>query len=137
MPRTATLHEKSFHTRRVCRFMLRPKVTKMPGSAIRSCHLCSTLKYPTFRSLGLPLGSGAIESHIRRVVNLRLKGNSIYWREDGGEAILQIRAQVLTNRWDGRLVELRQLRSHDGRMDWRWLPRDMSSQAERATPSTG
>ena len=36
MPRTATLHEKSFHTRRVCRFMLRPKVTKMPGSAIRS-----------------------------------------------------------------------------------------------------
>lgn len=94
------------------------------------------LKYPTFRSLGLPLGSGAIESHIRRVVNLRLKGNSIYWREESGEAMLQIRAQVLTNRWDERQAELHQLRSRDGRMDWRWLPQDMSPQAECAAPST-
>ena len=32
--------------------------------------------------MGVPLGSGAIESTIRRVVNLRLKGNGIYWTED-------------------------------------------------------
>jgi hypothetical protein len=64
------------------------------------------------------LGSGAIESSIRRVVNLRLKGNSIYWREENAEAMLQIRAQVLTNRWDERLAALRQLQSHDGRTDW-------------------
>ena len=88
------------------------------------------LKYPTFRSMGVPLGSGAIESSIRRVVNLRLKGNSIYWREEGAEAMLQIRAQVLTNRWDERLAALRQLQSHDGGTDWRWQPQDMSSHAE-------
>jgi len=63
--------------------------------------------------LGVPLGSGAIESSIRRVVNLRLKGNSIYWREENAEAMLQIRAQVLTNRWDERLAVLRQLQSYD------------------------
>jgi hypothetical protein len=94
------------------------------------------LKYPTFKGLGLPLGSGAIESNIRRVINLRLKGNSIYWREDGGEAMLQIRAQVLTNRWDERLAELRQLQSRDGRTDWRWVPQDMTSKAECAAHST-
>jgi hypothetical protein len=94
------------------------------------------LKYPTFRALGLPLGSGAIESNIRRVVNLRLKGNAIYWRDNNAEAMLQIRAQVLTNRWDERMRELRQLRSRDSRPSWRWTPQDMTSKAERATGST-
>jgi hypothetical protein len=94
------------------------------------------LKYPTFRGLGLPLGSGTIESNIRRVVNLRLKGNAIYWRENNAEAMLQIRAHVLTNRWDERMRELRQLRSRDGRTSWRWTPQDMSSKVEHAPGST-
>lgn len=94
------------------------------------------LKYPTFRGLGLPIGSGAIESNIRRVVNLRLKGNAIYWREENAEALLQIRSQVLTDRWDERLAQLRRLQARDGRTDWRWNPQDMSSKAERAATST-
>ncbi len=69
------------------------------------------LKYPTFRRQGLPLGSGAIESGIRRVINLRLKGNSIYWRELAAESMLQIRAQVLTDRWDDRMKTLSGTRS--------------------------
>ena len=36
------------------------------------------MAYATFRRRGLPLGSGAIESAIRRVINLRMKGNSIF-----------------------------------------------------------
>ncbi|MEO5937046.1 MAG: hypothetical protein ABIP81_07515 [Terriglobales bacterium] len=94
------------------------------------------LKYPTFRGLGLPLGSGAIESSIRRVINLRLKGNAIYWREDMAESMLQIRAQVLTNRWDERLDELRHLTSRDARTTWRWTPQNMSSKSERDVPSS-
>ncbi len=39
------------------------------------------LQYPTFRKLGLPLGSGAIESSIRRVINLRLKSNGMFWHK--------------------------------------------------------
>jgi len=61
------------------------------------------LKYTYFRSLGLPIGSGAMASSIRRVINLRLKGNGIFWREENAEAMLQVRAQVITNRWDERL----------------------------------
>lgn len=90
------------------------------------------LKYPTFRSLGLPLGSGAIESGIRRVVNMRLKGNAIYWRENNAEAMLQIRALVLTNRWDERLRELHKLQLHDGRTDWHWEPQEMRPQTQCA-----
>ena len=93
------------------------------------------LSYPHFRALGLPLGSGAIESSIRRVVNLRLKGNALYWREGNAEALLQIRAQVLTNRWDERLAALHQLRLYDARTDWRWSPQEMRSPVEATTPA--
>ena len=95
------------------------------------------LKYPTFRQLGLPLGSGSIESNIRRVINLRLKGNAIYWGEENAEAMLQIRAQVLTNRWDERMDKLRKLRSQDARTTWKWTPQDMSPKVEcaAATPA--
>ena len=83
------------------------------------------LKYPTFRRLGLSLDSDAIESNIHRAVNLRLKGNAIYWREEGAEEMLQIRAQVLTDRWGQRMAELRQLKSRGGRTVWRRTPQDM------------
>jgi len=89
------------------------------------------LKYPAFRKNGLPLGSGSIESSIRRVINLRLKGNSIFWRDDGAEAMMQIRAQVLANRFDERVARLRQLRKTDARTNWTWVPRNMSVKNER------
>lgn len=89
------------------------------------------LKYPTFRGHGLPLGSGGIESSIRRVINLRLKSNGMFWLEESAEAMLQIRAQILTGRWDDRLQEMRRLLASDGRTDWSWEPRPMSVKAER------
>ena len=46
-----------------------------------------------YNLLPMPRGAngevGAIESTIRRVINLRLKGNGIYWTEDNAEAIFQ------------------------------------------------
>lgn len=92
------------------------------------------LKSPTFRGLGLPLGSGAIERTIRRVVHLRLKGNSISWHQDMAEAMLQLRAQVLTDRWDERLKRLRELRRIDARTDWKWEPSNRTPK-EEAIPS--
>jgi hypothetical protein len=40
-----------------------------------------------------------MESAIRRVVNLRIQGASIYWLEDGAEAILLLRSFYKSNRW--------------------------------------
>ena len=87
------------------------------------------LQYPTFRKLGLPLGSGAIESGIRRVINLRLKNNGMFWREEHAEQMLQVRGQVISQRWDDRVKAMRQYLRYDRRTDWKWEPRAMSSKS--------
>jgi len=58
------------------------------------------MRYAVFKKAGLPIGSGAVESGVRRVVNLRMKGNSIYWLEDHAEAILHLRSNLRAGRWD-------------------------------------
>ena len=81
------------------------------------------LSYPHFKGLGLPLGSGAIESSIRRVINLRLKSNSTFWKETSAEAMLQLRSQLLTDRWDERQTASRRLRSRAAPTTPTWTPR--------------
>jgi len=65
------------------------------------------MDYARFRRTGIPLGSGAIESAIRRVVNLRLKGCGLLWCEENAEGMLLLRATVLTGRWEESQDELR------------------------------
>jgi hypothetical protein len=45
------------------------------------------------------MGSGAMESTVRRVVNLRMKGPGIFWRDPSAEAILHLRAYLKARRW--------------------------------------
>ena len=80
------------------------------------------LRYDCFRCRGVPLGSGAIESAIRRVLNLRLKGTSLFWEESNAEAVIQLRAAVLSGRWEGRLERAREAMARDRRTDWDWDP---------------
>jgi hypothetical protein len=80
------------------------------------------LRYDCFRCRGVPLGSGAIESTIRRVINLRLKGNSIYWTEANAEAVFQLRAAVLSGRWEEIVDHTRAAMAKDRRTDWTWEP---------------
>ena len=68
------------------------------------------------------MGSGAIESTIRRVINLRLKGNGIYWTEDNAEAMFQLRAAVVSGRWEEILEHTREAMAKDRRTEWRWMP---------------
>jgi hypothetical protein len=58
------------------------------------------MRYHTVTGLNLPIGSGAMESAIRRVVNLRLKGASIYWLEKTAEAMLMLRSYYKSGRWN-------------------------------------
>jgi hypothetical protein len=80
------------------------------------------LRYHCFRRRGVPMGSGAIESAIRRVLNLRLKGNGIYWTEENAEAAFQLRAAVLSGRWEEILAHTRDAMAKDRRTEWRWMP---------------
>jgi hypothetical protein len=84
------------------------------------------LSYPTFRRYGLPLGSGAIESSVRRVINLRLKGNGIFWLEENAEAVLALRAAVVCERWDETIDHMAGSMARDHRLDWNWEPTDFS-----------
>jgi hypothetical protein len=85
------------------------------------------LDYATYRRRGLPMGSGAIESGIRRVINLRLKGNSIFWEEDNAEGMLQIRGLALSGRWDATLANITTCLASDRRLEWHWQSPDLTA----------
>ena len=65
------------------------------------------LSYVTFRRRGIPCGSGAIESAIRRVINQRLKSNAMYWLQENAEAMFAVRATLLCDRWEETLTRVR------------------------------
>ncbi len=90
--------------------------------------LAGRMAYTSFRRRGVPIGSGAIESAIRRVVNLRLKGNGITWYEQNAEAVLVLRASALSGRWETTLEHARAVMASDRRLDWRWQSPDMLEQ---------
>ena len=86
------------------------------------------MDYATYRRRGLPLGSGAIESAIRRVINLRLKGNSIFWEEENAEGMLQIRGLALSGRWNATFTNITASLADDRRLEWRWQSPDMTTE---------
>lgn len=57
------------------------------------------LHYGTFRATKMVIGSGAVESSVRRVINLRLKGASIAWTEEHAEGVIHLRAHAKSGRW--------------------------------------
>ncbi len=86
------------------------------------------MAYRDLRARGLPMGSGVIESAIRRVVNLRLKGNGLLWYEENAEAMLVMRAAALTDRWEEMLKDVQERMASDRRLGWRWRSADIPSQ---------
>src|SRR5262245_37588181 len=60
----------------------------------------SRMAYAQLLALKLPIGSEAIESTVRRVVNLRLKGPSLVWCRASAEAILLLRSYYKAGRWN-------------------------------------
>lgn len=55
------------------------------------------MHYDDYRKAGLPITSSHVESTIKRV-NLRVKGTEKFWSEEGSEAILQLRADHLSDK---------------------------------------
>ncbi len=58
----------------------------------------SKFQYKTFRDNGLPTGSGTVESAIRRVINLRIKGSGMFWKRENAEKMIFLRSLVLTGK---------------------------------------
>ena len=64
------------------------------------------MKYAEFRRAKIPCGSGVVESAVRRIVNLRLKGAGIFWKEASAEGLLHLRARYLSGDWDAYMVQI-------------------------------
>ena len=92
------------------------------------------LRYDWFRYRGRPLGSGAVESAMRRVINLRLKGNGISWREENAEAMLALRAAALTGRWEETMERVQAVMATDRRRDWQWEAPDIEAELNSGVP---
>ena len=54
------------------------------------------MDYPRYRKRGLPITSSLMESTVKQI-NRRIKGTEKFWRDRGGEAMLQMKADTLSD----------------------------------------
>ena len=58
------------------------------------------MQYPTCQERGWPMGSGAVESGNKLVVEARLKGSGMHWAREHVNPMLGLRNAVCSDRWD-------------------------------------
>jgi len=58
------------------------------------------MRYQLLRAKKLPMGSGAMESAVRRVINLKLKSPGKFWLLVNAEATLHLRSYLKAGHWD-------------------------------------
>ncbi|MEO1523723.1 MAG: ISLre2 family transposase, partial [Cyanobacteria bacterium J06633_2] len=73
--------------------------------------------YQRVALLKLPIGSGAIESLIRQVINLRLKSTGKFWLRHHAELMLLGRCQWAAGRWEGFCSDILQSKLSDKSVD--------------------
>ena len=57
------------------------------------------MDYPRYRAVGLPIGSGVVESACKNVVGARMKQSGMMWTLEGARDMLQLRAAVKSRRF--------------------------------------
>ena len=57
------------------------------------------IRYAEFQAEGYPIGSGAVESANKLVVEARLKGSGMHWARDHVNPMVALRTVVCNNRW--------------------------------------
>ena len=82
------------------------------------------LAYAEFRALGYPIGSGAVESANKLVVEARLKGSGMHWARANVNPLVALRAVLCSARWDQAWPAL-----------WRHLRRQRAERRHRAHPA--
>jgi hypothetical protein len=58
------------------------------------------MQYPAYQGQGFPIGSGAVESGNKLVVEARLKGAGMHWAREHVNPMLGLRNAACSDRWD-------------------------------------
>ena len=58
------------------------------------------MRYKHFRTLGMFVGSGAVEAGCKAVIGQRLKLSGMHWSMPGATGILTLRCQEASGRWE-------------------------------------
>ena len=67
------------------------------------------IDYQSLKKQNQPLGSGVVESGIRRVINLRFKSPSTFWYPENVEKLILMRGIALSGRWETMMNNLTKL----------------------------
>jgi len=95
---------------------------KHPQSEVLSSNLAylkkrtRQMQYPLFQGQGWPIGSGAVESGNKLVVEARLKGAGMHWDENNVNPMLAIRNILCSGRWEE---------------DWPWIETRLRKQTQQ------
>lgn len=58
------------------------------------------MQYAAFKAARQPLGSGAVESAVRMIVNMRLKSTGRFWLRENAQSMLMLRSYLKSDRFD-------------------------------------
>ena len=76
-------------------------ITRALGYVATHAH---RMRYVTLEARKLPIGSGQVESAVRRVVNLRFKAPGSFWMETTVSGLMHLRAAFKAGRWDEVMI---------------------------------
>ena len=82
--------------KKICRGRKSKEIRREKNYFIRNSR---RMNYDKLKTANWPIGSGAVESAVRRIINLRFKGASIYWLKETVEAMIKLRAFFKAGRW--------------------------------------
>lgn len=58
------------------------------------------VNYKEYKKRGFCIGSGAVESGNKKVIQQRLKQSGMHWSHSGGQNIASLRVKYCSNKWD-------------------------------------
>jgi hypothetical protein len=86
-----------------------PEAATAKGTAVRYLsHRLEQIRYGTFQELGLPIGSGIVESAGKLVVEARLGGSGMRWSPKNLNPILALRGRLCSGQWEQIWPAIRQ-----------------------------
>lgn len=84
--------------------LLYPRGQPLPAAVRQAIgylfHHRRRLDYAAYRQLGLPIGSGTVESACKTLVQARMTQAGMRWSRHGAQSLLALRCLLLSDRWD-------------------------------------